>query len=209
MAADAVLFDFDGVIVESEHIKTEAFRRLYAPYGPAVVAAAVAHHRAHGGISRRKKIRHCHRTLLATELSPDELDELCHRFSSLVEDQVVASPMVPGAEALLQALHGRLPLFIVSGTPQEELLRIVVRRDLSCYFDGIFGSPTEKPELIRDILARHGLSADRCLFIGDAMTDYEAARVCGMPFVGRVAAADRDPFPLGTKVIPDLTGFVP
>ena len=95
-AAEAVLFDFDGVIVESADIKTEAFRLLYAPYGQDVVAAAVAHHLAHGGVSRRKKIRHCHRVLLGIELERGELDALCHRFSQLVEDQVVAAPMVAG-----------------------------------------------------------------------------------------------------------------
>ena len=46
----AIIFDFDGVIVESEEIKTRAFISMYRGYGPAVVEAAVAHHRANGGI---------------------------------------------------------------------------------------------------------------------------------------------------------------
>lgn len=207
MSAEAVLFDFDGVIVESEHIKTDAFRLLYAPYGPGIAAAVVAHHLAHGGISRRQKIRYCHRTLLGIELAPDELDVLCLRFSQLVEDQVVAAPMVPGADALLEALDGRVPMFIVSGTPQEELGRIVDRRGLVRYFAGVFGSPAEKPPLIRDILARHRLDPTACVFIGDAMTDYNAAEVCGVPFIGRVADGNSDPFPAGTRTVRDLRGL--
>lgn len=58
---EAVIFDFDGVIVESADIKTEAFIALYKEHGAQAVAAAVAHHQANGGISRRKKIRHIHR----------------------------------------------------------------------------------------------------------------------------------------------------
>ena len=115
----AVFFDFDGVIVESEEIKTRAFKVLYREHGPEVVAAAVAHHRANGGISRRKKIRWCHRTLLRIELDAAGLDRLCERFSALVEDEVVACDWVAGAEQLLRDLHGRLPLFIISGTPHE------------------------------------------------------------------------------------------
>ena len=122
---------------------------------------------------------------------------------------MAASPMVPGAEALLQALLGRLPMFIISGTPQEELVRIVDRRDLSRYFAGVFGSPREKPEVIDEILTRNRFAAAACVFIGDAMTDYLAARACDVPFIGRVAAGNADPFPPGTRVVPDLTPFVP
>ena len=122
---------------------------------------------------------------------------------------MVAAAPVAGAEALLRALDGRTPMFIVSGTPQEELGRIVDRRGLTRHFAGVYGSPTEKPELIRDILARYRLAAAACVFIGDAMTDYVAARACDVPFVGRVAAGNPDPFPPGTTVIRDLTGFFP
>lgn len=200
----ALLFDFDGVLVESADIKTAAFRLLYREHGDAVVAAAVAHHMAHGGISRRQKIRHCHRTLLGIDLTPADLDALCLRFSELVEDEVVAAPMVPGAEALLDRLAGRLPLFIVSGTPHPELMRIVARRGLDPLFTGIFGSPPEKPPIIRAILAGHGIAAADAWFIGDAMTDHDAARACGLPFIGRIARDGWNPFPPGTRLIRDL-----
>jgi phosphoglycolate phosphatase len=96
-------------------------------------------------------------------------------------------------------------LFIVSGTPQEELVRIVDRRGLARHFAGVFRSPAEKPELIRDILGRYRLAAAACVFVGDAMTDHDAAEACGVPFIGRVAAGSPDPFPSGTNVIRDLT----
>jgi phosphoglycolate phosphatase-like HAD superfamily hydrolase len=201
----AVLFDFDGVLVESADIKTAAFRLLYREYGEAVVAAAVAHHMANGGISRRQKIRHCHRTLLGIELCTDRLDALCHRFSALVEDQVVAAPMVPGAAEAVARLAARVPLFIVSGTPHAELVRIVARRGLARPFTGIHGSPPEKPPIIREILARHGLHAASSWFIGDAMTDHDAARDCGLPFIGRIGRDGWNPFPPGTRLIRDLT----
>ena len=114
----ALVFDFDGVIIESEHIKTRAFRELYGEHGPEVVAAAVAHHEANGGISRRKKIRHCHATLLGIELDTARLEALCQRFSALVEDEVVGCDWVPGASEVLATHFGRRPMFVVSGTPQ-------------------------------------------------------------------------------------------
>lgn len=202
---EAVIFDFDGVIVESADIKTRAFVALYEEHGAAVVAAAVAHHQANGGISRRKKIRHIHRQHLGIALSADALEALCQRFSGLVEEAVVACPAVAGAVSFLAAQHRRLPLFVVSGTPHEELKRIVDRRGLAGYFAGVFGSPPEKPPTIRDILRTHGLAAERVLFVGDARTDYLAAAETGLRFIGRVAPGEASPFPPATPVIADLT----
>ena len=51
----AVVFDFDGVILESADCKTDAFVELYEPHGPDVVAKVRAHHLANLGISRFKK----------------------------------------------------------------------------------------------------------------------------------------------------------
>jgi phosphoglycolate phosphatase-like HAD superfamily hydrolase len=202
---DAVIFDFDGVILESEDIKTRAFEALYREHGTAVVEAVVAHHKAHGGISRRKKIRHCHRTLLGVELAVDALDAMCARFSDLVEDAVVACDWVPGAQSVLAAQSTLRPLFVVSGTPQDELTRIVARRGLSGFFVEVWGSPPEKPPIIRGILDRHALDAGSVVFIGDSTTDFDAASETGLRFVGRVARGRTSLFPPGTQVVRDLT----
>ena len=204
----AIIFDFDGVIVESEEIKTRAFVAMYRAYGTAVVDAAVAHHRANGGISRRKKIRWCHRTQLGIELDQAALDELCRRFSNMVEDEVVACDWVAGAEEVLRTQYGRRPLFIVSGTPQDELARIFARRDLDRWFVEVWGSPRGKPEIVADILARHRLEPRSVLFVGDAAADLRAARANGLRFIGRIGNGNPSPFPPGTPAISDLTQLV-
>jgi HAD superfamily hydrolase (TIGR01549 family) len=205
----ALIFDFDGVIVESEHIKTRAFQTLYRQHGPEVVAAVVAYHEANGGISRRKKIRHCHESLLGTDLDGAKLEALCRWFSALVEDEVVQCDWVPGAREVLASQSKRRPLFVVSGTPQDELTRIVERRGLAEWFTEVHGSPPEKATTIRSILARHGLDPHTVLFVGDAAADWRAARETGVRFIGRLADPERNPFQPGTPVISDLTQLVP
>jgi phosphoglycolate phosphatase-like HAD superfamily hydrolase len=204
-----LIFDFDGVIVESEHIKSRAFDALYREHGSGVAAAAVAHHEANGGISRRKKIRCLHKTLLGIDLADSALDALCRRFSTLVEDEVVVCDWVRGAREVLAEQGGRRPMFVVSGTPHDELARIVDRRSLIGSFVEVHGSPPEKPCTIRSILRRHALAPGAVLFVGDAAADWRAARETGVRFVGRVADAGRSPFPAGTPVISDLTQLVP
>lgn len=205
----ALIFDFDGVIVESENIKTRAFMMLYRPHGTVVVEAAVAHHQANGGISRRKKIRFCHKTLLGIDLDEEALDALAGRFSALIEDEVVGCPWVPGAQAVLEAELGRRPMFVVSGTPQDELDRIIERRGLGRFFVEVHGSPPEKPPVIRDILARHRLAPDDVLFVGDSLADWRAAHETSVHFIGRHGNGRPSPFPPGTPLIPDLTPLTP
>ena len=51
---EAIFFDFDGVLVDSVSIKTEAFRKLFKGFGQQCVEALVYYHIEHGGISRVK-----------------------------------------------------------------------------------------------------------------------------------------------------------
>ena len=121
---DAVFFDFDGVIVESNEVKVEAFRRMYEPYGAGVVEQVVAEHLRHEGVSRVVKLRRFHSEFLGIELDDDGLAELAQAYSEMVEDVVVGCDGVPGAVEALEAWAGHCPLYVVSGTPQEELRRI-------------------------------------------------------------------------------------
>lgn len=205
-AFDAVILDFDGVIVESVDVKTQAFAALYAPYGPAAVARVVAYHLEHGGISRFEKFRHFHREFLGKPLAPEEEASLGARFSALVEDAVVASPWVPGAREFLETCHARLPLFVASGTPDAELKRIIARRAMTDYFVAVYGAPATKSEIVARILRERNLRAETVLMVGDSRADYEGASSAGVRFLARVRA-DGGPFPAAVPAIHDLTGL--
>ena len=58
ISVDAIVFDFDGVLVESVHVKGEAFYQLYEGQGQEIQEKVLAHHLAHGGVSRFDKIKH-------------------------------------------------------------------------------------------------------------------------------------------------------
>lgn len=201
----AIIFDFDGVVVESGEIKTQAFANLYREYGETVMADVARYHALNGGMSRYHKFRYFQETLLAKPpLTPDEERELDRRFSELVVEAVIASHEVPGAAELIRKEAARIPLFIASGTPEAELNTIVLRRGLASYFTAVRGSPAPKQKLIADILSAHGLLPERVLMIGDALIDYQSAHVNNVAFVGRVRHGDQNPFPAHVDVFPDL-----
>ena len=201
---DAVLFDFDGVVLESADLKTEAFRLLFADH-PDHLEAILALHQRHAGLSRLVKFEMIHRDILGRPLPAAERDDLARRFAELVVEQVLACPMVAGAETVLRTLAPRLPLAVVSGTPETELREIVARRGLTPYFRGVHGSPRGKTGIIADLLARHGWRPERVVMVGDAIADHEAAAAHGLAFVGRVPAGRPSPFPAGTRLVADMT----
>jgi HAD superfamily hydrolase (TIGR01549 family) len=188
-----LILDFDGIILESVGVKTEAFRKLFLSV-PGHVDEIVAYHRENAGMSRFDKFRYIYAHILHRELPDEEFQRLSRTYADLVVDRVIASPFVPGAEEFLERFSPRIPLYVMSATPQDELRSILVRRGLDGYFRDAYGAPMRKTEGILRILAREGLSAPDVLYVGDALNDYHAAREAGIPFAGRILPGDPDRF---------------
>lgn len=180
------MFDFDGVIAESVNVKTEAFYQIYLPFGLDIAEKVRDHHLEHGGISRVEKFKYYESKLLGKDYTHESIEGLCKTFSELVFEKVVSSPLVPGIIEFLNLLDGSgTECFVISGTPQEELEKIVFKRELSKFFRGIYGSPTLKHTWIEKILKDTSLTPNECIFLGDANTDYKAAKQTNVPFVLR------------------------
>jgi HAD superfamily hydrolase (TIGR01509 family) len=195
MSADPeiIIFDFDGVILESADIKTEAFARLFEGH-PEHVDAIVELHLRHAGVSRYEKFRMIYEGILELPLGGDELERLGTEFSRLALDAILACPFVPGAREFLEERHRRHLLYVASGTPEEELRDIVRRRELNHFFRAVYGTPAIKEEISRRILDETGTEPRQAVFIGDATSDLDGARAAGVPFVGRVPAGRPNPF---------------
>ena len=196
----AFFFDFDGVLADSVEVKTRAFARLFEPYGVEIVAKVVDHHRRHGGMTRVEKFRHYYIEFLKKPLDNDVMERLCSEFSRLVVDQVVASPKIPGAEAFLTKWHNHIPCFVISATPDDEIRQIVRRRGLEGFFKEVLGSSASKTENLKRLLDKYALEPAKCIFLGDAESDYRAARNCGVEFIAILPGQDA---PL-LKIAPDV-----
>jgi HAD superfamily hydrolase (TIGR01549 family) len=190
----AIVLDFDGVVLESNQIKAEAFRQLFSDY-PEHGDSIVKLHLAHGGMSRFEKFRIIYRDFLKRPLPEDEMERLNQAFGRLVDEQLMVCPFVHGTEEFLKGMGGKYPLYIASGTPQEELRGQMKRRGISRYFKDVYGSPRKKAQILRDLMAEGGLAAEEMLFIGDAIDDYHGAAEAGVPFIGRVPQGKKSPFP--------------
>ena len=200
---NSIIFDFDGVLADSVDIKTQAFAELYNEYGEKVVDKVVEHHLANGGISRFQKFKLYHREYLDITLTQDKLIELGENFAEIVKQKVINAPYINGAYRFLKDYHNKYLMFICSGTPDEEIKEITERKGINVFFKGVYGSPRIKEIIIEEIISEFELKRDETIFVGDAITDYNAANSSKLSFLG--ISKIPDPFPEGTIVIPDLT----
>ena len=182
----AIIFDFDGVIVESVNIKSNAFAEMYKAYGDDVMDKVMAHHLDNGGMSRFEKLRFYHRQYLGVPLENDELAKLADKFSNLVVDKVIAAPYVHGAYEFLSEYHSIYDLYISTGTPEAEMDRILKVKKIIGFFKGVYGSPEIKSEHIRKILNKNNFKNNEVIFVGDSSSDGDAARNNNIPFIARV-----------------------
>ena len=109
------------------------------------------------------------------------------------------APWVNGAKEFLIQNEKRYKFAIVSGTPEGELKKIVQRRGMERFFDSVRGSPKNKVTLLGELMDEHQLKPEEMVFIGDAETDWRAARETGVPFIWRHSP--------GTVSIADYTGL--
>lgn len=200
----AIFFDFDGVIVNSNELKTQAFYNLLEGYPEHLRQEMVAYHRLHGGVSRVEKIRYFHEILLGTSLNEKDLQLWASRYSGLVLEKVLKVEYVQGALEFLQQWSGEVQFFLISGTPEDELQYIIQERGLSRHFLEVLGSPVVKTIHIENLLAQYRLRPECCFFVGDALTDYDAARETGVPFIGIQGEVS---LPEGALVLPDCKGL--
>lgn len=205
----AVIFDFDGVLVESAEIKTEAFGQLFSSF-PDKVHEIVEYHKRNMGISRYVKFRYFYENILGKELSHDEEMELGEKFSQIVLEKILKAPFVGGALDFFDKYHKKIPLFMASGTPDDELQYIVEERGISRYFKEIHGTPRTKPDIVLDILSRYSLSAPEVVFVGDAESDLKASRETGICFIARIVPGNDDLLgcPLKVKNFYDLGNLI-
>ena len=182
----AIIFDFDGVIVESLDIKTNAFAKLFEHESEDVIKKVIDYHLKNAGVSRYEKIKYIYKEILNRPLADEVFQMLCDRFANLVVNSVVMAPYVKGAKEFLENYASRYKNFVISATPQKEIEDIIHKRNIKQFFKKIYGSPTKKIDAVKDILTKEDISSDGAVYIGDAISDYIAARDNSVNFIARI-----------------------
>ena len=177
----AVLFDIDGTLVDSNYLHVHAWQRAFAEVGLPVQAW------------------HIHRSIgmdgatLVDELSQGAPGDVQKRLKDLHTRYYQAGATLlttlPGARRLLRTVAERdLQVVLATSAPEDELA--LLRSTLDC--DDVVSAITSSadveqakpnPGIVEVALAEAGVSAERAVFVGDAVWDVEASGRAGVPCI--------------------------
>lgn len=188
--SSVVFWDFDGVIKDSVNVKTEAFERLFLPYGLDIARRVRLHHENNGGVSRFEKIP-LYLEWAGEVVSQELIEKFCAQFADFCVKAVINSPWVPGAREYLLNQHKHQYFVLVTATPHTEIEQILASLQLTHCFHEVFGAPTKKNKAIQAVLERPSLPEGKALMIGDSRSDLLAAEACAVPFLLRCTDLNR------------------
>lgn len=179
---DVIIFDCDGVLIDSNMLKCRAFGKSVEEYPNDIVDGFVDHCKKNFGISRYVKFEEFFKYFANEPFDEKKYHLFLKRYGKLCEDLYSAADFTPGVENLLYLLRKlNKKLYVASGSDEVELNEVLKKRDLHRYFQAIYGSPKQKAECVSVILKKNpGLKA---VFIGDALSDLNAAQKHGLDFI--------------------------
>ena len=179
---ETIIFDCDGVILNSNIIKTEGFFEFALSLGKKNAEKLVNYHIKNGGISRYEKIKYFYKKILNEEINEEKLNFETNRYSKIIQKKLMKCSVAPFIENL-KLITPNSNWVVVSGSDQKELREIFKARDLSKNFDdNIFGSPRDKKQIIiRGI--KENIIKFPAIFIGDSEYDYKTAKTFEFDFI--------------------------
>lgn len=193
MMTQAIIFDFNGVIVDDEHVHFELFRDVLAEEGIELTEAA--YHDRYLGYDDRgcfeAALTEAGQTFDSSRIET-LIDRKAGRYISFAETGL---KFFQDAAEVLSALADRWPLAICSGALRAEIeyaLRRLGVRDRVIAIVSAEDTDRCKPDpqgycLALDALRNHAradLQADQCLVIEDSIAGIEAAIAAGMQVIG-------------------------
>lgn len=204
---DCIIYDFDGVVLDTVQLKIDAFCKVYQCEAPDKIEAVRSFAEANGGLSRFEKFRYFERSVFGRNDDPTALGALCAAYAQFVEKGVAEAGYIPGAPECFAAA-GLVSQHIVSAAPEEDVLKALDQRCISHYFHTVSGAPKSKLAEFEKIISANEFDPLRVLAIGDSLAEYHAAVTLGIPFLAIVGAGIIDRFPAVLPRLPDLRGLV-
>jgi mannitol-1-/sugar-/sorbitol-6-phosphatase len=171
---DAVLFDLDGVLVDSTASVTRSWNRFAREFGVPLEALQTNHGRPA-------------RVLVEQMLGTDRLAEGLARIVELEVEDASSLDVVPGAREFFAGVPEHRRAIVTSGTPSIATARlraagIPVPHTLVTADDVQHAKPDPEPYLLA--ARRLGVSPQRCLVVEDAPAGIAAARAAGCQVLG-------------------------
>ena len=206
----AVVFDFDGVLANSEPLHLRSYQAVLRELG--ITLGREEYYSQYLGFDDVTAFR----TIAGQRgqhWNDGQLAEILMR-KMVVFDEMMASQDVlyPQSAACIERLGAHLPLGIASGALRHEIEAILRRTGLDRHFRFIVASgdtPASKPapDPYRRAAELHGLPPERCVAIEDSRWGIESAKTAGLRCVGITQTYTAADLPGADAIIDSLDEF--
>jgi phosphoglycolate phosphatase-like HAD superfamily hydrolase len=166
---EIIIFDFDGVIVESNKIKYDAFFEIW---NGEVSNNLVQNSLLLGG-DRNKVINRIYEESEVFKNSDFKPESFVNLYSKIVHKEIFKIGVSKNVISFLKKTNKAL--FINSATPQKDLIILCKDLKIDKYFVDIFGSPNSKKHNFNIIIKNNNIKVDQILFVGDMQSDKDIA----------------------------------
>ncbi len=177
------VFDFDGVIVDSNALKDEALFSLVS--GNPKIPESLVRDVLHRNVGTRFDV--LRDVFVLAGVPQEEIGQMVRdyalRYDDIVQRGIAERGLAAGAKETLEALSGNRCLYINSATAHAPLQTTVDRLGIRSYFKDVFGMPPTKEENLRAILGLEGVEPSEAVVIGDGEGDWYSAKTVGTHFI--------------------------
>ena len=178
-----ILWDFDGVLMNSNSVRDLGFEKVLATYPAEQVKVLMNYHKANGGLSRYVKFRYFFEQIRYEVVSEDQIQALAKKFSVIMRELLFdQSLLIRDSIQFVKDNFTKFKMHIVSGSDGVELNALCKHLDIDKYFITIEGSPTAKNTLVKQLLISFNYALNECVLIGDSINDLEAAKINNISF---------------------------
>jgi beta-phosphoglucomutase len=208
----AIVFDFDGVLADSEPLHLRAYQEVLSSLG--VTLTREDYYARFLGYNDEEMFR---KLAEAQGWSMDErrlealIAEKCQVYDAVIE---VTDVLYPGAAACIERMAAAFPLGIASGALRHEIEAVLRREGLERHFRFIVASgdtPQSKPapDPYRRAAELHGLPPAACLAIEDSRWGIESAKSAGLSCIAVTHTYPREGLTLADRVVSSLEELTP
>lgn len=182
---EVLIFDFDGVIIDSMDVRDFGFYEIFKEYDISKVEELIKYHRINGGLSRFNKIKYFYENILGKEISEEEINEYANEFSKIMREELTKKKyLIKDCIEFLEKRQNDFIMHIASGSEQNELKYLCEGLGIKRYFTSIHGSPTHKNQLVKEIIEKNNYLREKVVMIGDSINDLTAAEINDIDFIG-------------------------
>ena len=180
-----IIWDFDGVIIDSDNIRTESFRETFKDFGIDSVDKLINYHKLNGGLSRYHKVNFFFNKILNKNITDDDYKSWVELYGKYCKDRLCdKSLLIEDSINFIRKNYKIFSFHIASASDEKELKFICEKLEISDYFISINGSPTTKVNNVKNILNSYHCIKENCCLIGDSINDREAAKINNIKFFG-------------------------